>query len=96
MPKPVIHDFEAIEIDEQQCQLAMPRSSTLDCQLQPLDQQQSIWKSGQPIVMGHALCSNRQSRRIAESVHQLVIANPQSLVVMQGFEQAFLCDSESE
>jgi hypothetical protein len=38
VPKSVIYDFEAIEIDEQQCQLAIPLNSTLDCQLQPLDQ----------------------------------------------------------
>ena len=88
MPKSVIHELEAVEIDEQQCQLTMPLGGILDCQLQPLDQKLSIRQSRQPVVMGHALRGNRQTRGAVESVHELPVADPQAVVVMQGIDQA--------
>ena len=88
--KLVIHDFEAIEIDKQQCQLAMPCGDIPDCQLQPLDQQQSIGQPGQSVVMGDALRGDCHAYGLVEGLHQLVVAESQSLVLVHGTEQALL------
>ena len=83
MSEPVVDRLEAVEVDEQQCQLTVSLSGGADCLLQAPDQKATVWQPGQPIVMGDTLCGHCPARRSLERLHEALVFGTHALLIPQ-------------